>query len=160
MNTEPLRWIVWRCLAAMTALSVATSATGEVVLSTSAPHAAAGTLLELTLTITNDSQQPLDLMLSSPMHVRFETADHVAVGEFLPEVSGALSIEPGRFARVRLRGTAPADLRGPVTLQPTGLSTNAIVVQLNEPSAPAALAGTPAQEMRPQDADLTATLVD
>ena len=160
MNTQHLYRIVWRCLATASALTIAATARADVVLSTPAPQVAAGAPLELTLTVTNDSQEPLALTLSSPMHVRFETADHVAVGEFVPEVSGALSVEPGRFARVRLRGVAPAEMRGSVTLQPTGLSTNALALQLNEPSAAPAFAQTPAQEMRPQDADLTATLVD
>lgn len=103
----------------------------DIVISSRNTHAIPGAPLELELTITNQTAEPLLVELPSPLHVRLETANAVSTLEFMPERAGEISVAPREFARVRVRGTLPSAAQGTVTLVPTGLITNPVVMQVD-----------------------------
>ena len=111
-------------------LLAAPFAHADIVLSTPSPRVPAGGSLELVMTITNDEPQPLTLDLPASIHVRLDTSSAVSTLEFIPDRTGPITVAPREFARVRLKGTVPTSVQGPISLAPTGLSANTLVVQV------------------------------
>lgn len=98
----------------------------------------AGAPLQLELTILNGRSEPLAIELPPRLHLRFETAAAVGVLEFAPERSGTLQVAAGGFVRIALRGHAPPNANGVVTVTSTGLATNELALQIQAPAAEAA----------------------
>lgn len=106
-------------------------ANAALVVSSTTARAAPGALLHLDLTITNDESEPLVVDLPTPMRVRFENETAVSTLDFIPARSGRIEVAPREFVRIRLSGTLPAQAQGTVTLIPSGLETNYVVVQID-----------------------------
>ncbi len=117
-------------------LLAASFSRADIVLSTSSPRVAAGGALELVMTITNDEAQSLTLELPQNIHIRLDTASAVSTLEFIPDRAGPITVAPREFARVRLKGTVPAGVQGPISLAPTGLTSNTLVVQVEGAATP------------------------
>lgn len=116
------------------ALIVAVSplaAHADIVISTRSAHAAPGAPLELDFTIANDQAQSVVVDVPPQVHVRLETSTAVSTLEFTPDRSGPISVGPREFARIRLKGSLPAEATGAVTLTTTGFDTNQLVVQVD-----------------------------
>jgi phospholipase A1 len=119
-----------RALFSALLLLAASFSRADIVLSTSSPRVPAGGSLELVMTITNDEPQPMTLELPENIHVRLETAAAVSTLEFVPDRIGLITVAPREFARVRLQGIVPTGVQGPISLAPTGLSANTLVIQV------------------------------
>src|ERR1044072_6058334 len=109
-------------------------ARADMILSTPAAQVVSGSAFQLELTITNSESTPLTVDVPSPVHVRFETPSAISIIELTPERSGALTIAPGGFARVKLQGALPAGAEGVATLVPTGLASNSVALQILQPA--------------------------
>jgi phospholipase A1/A2 len=135
----------------------------DVVLSTRSAQVAPGSELELTLTITNEGEQPLRIDLPAPLHLRFETGTAVTILDVTPDRAGEIVIDPGRFIAVRLRGQMPSEAQGIAMITATGLQTNSLALRIDaEPPSTQAFASSdanPAQAPSPRDTD-EAKLVD
>lgn len=119
-------------------------AQADAVLSTPQTSVSAGSEIELTLTITNAADVPMDTELPAPMHVRAETDHALTTLNFTPETSGTVQIAPGGFAQVKLKGTLPADVTGTLTLVPTGIVSNSLLLNVGPAAAtPAPIAANP-----------------
>lgn len=146
-------------------LLCAGSANADVILSLPEVRAVAGASLSLDLTIVNDEPEPLVVELPAPVHVRYESADAVAILEFTPQRSGRIEVAPREFARVRLTGRLPAEAQGSVTLAPTGFDTNHVVMQVDtaDESTGAVIQSadtTPEPEPARRKRDLQSKLID
>jgi outer membrane phospholipase A len=119
-----LRWL------APPALLLSSIASADIILSSPVTRAENGAALELTITITNDQQQPLVIDLPSPLHVRFETTAAIAILDLTPEFSGPLTIAPREFRKIRLKGVVPVQAQGVATLSTTGLESNYLALQI------------------------------
>jgi phospholipase A1 len=153
---------MYRFLLAAFSLAFAQSASADMVLSTRSPQAAPGGALELTLTITNDADQPLVIDLPSPLHLRFDVGVAVTILDVAPDRAGEIVLDPGRFLSVRLRGQLPREVQGVATITATGLQTNTLALQIDgtQPSTQAfASSDAPATAPSPRAAD-EAKLVD
>jgi phospholipase A1 len=106
----------------------------DIILSTPAAQVVSGSGFRLELTITNGESEPLTVNLPSPLHVRFETPSAISIVELTPERSGAITVAPGGFARVKLEGSLPARAEGVATLVPTGLASNSVALQILAPA--------------------------
>ena len=110
---------------------VAMQSRAEIVLSTGGTHVAAGSKLELSMTITNDTPEEMSVELPETIHVRLDSSVAVSTLEFVPEKTGMLTIAPREFAKVQMHGEIPASMQGPITLSPTGFETNAIALNVD-----------------------------
>ena len=116
-------------------LSLASSsAYADMILSTPAAQVVSGSAFQLELTITNSESTPLTVDVPSPVHVRFETPSAISIIELTPERSGALTVAPGGFVRVKLHGALPARAEGVATLVPTGIASNSVALQILQPA--------------------------
>jgi outer membrane phospholipase A len=123
----------------------------DIILSSPEPAVTAGAALALDLTILNDTAEPMTVELPDPVHARLEAAALVATLEFAPERSGPLKVAPGAFVRVRLTGRLPTGVEGTMTLTPTGIAANVIVLQAGAQPSAQSLAQRPAAEHDPGD---------
>ncbi|HKE92724.1 MAG TPA: phospholipase A [Povalibacter sp.] len=135
-----------RIIPAVAFLLLSALARADIVVSSNSARATAGAPLELVATITNDDSQPLTLELPEQLHLRVETHAAVSVREFAPEQSGTLTVAAGRFFRVRLHGSLPENLQGPVTLTLTGFESNPVVLHVDRAPVPVAAAAPSADE--------------
>ena len=103
----------------------------DIMVSSPSTRVVAGGPLEVVLTITNDSAQQMLIDLPAQIHVRLETASVVSTLEFTPERSGSIAVNPREFASIRLRGSMPREVEGMVSLMPTGLETNAVLMMVD-----------------------------
>jgi phospholipase A1/A2 len=122
-----------RLLLALVSLA-SLSARADIILSTPAAQVVSGSSFQLELTITNSEPEPLTVVLPTPLHVRFETPSAISIIELTPERSGALTVAPGGFTRVKLHGSLPARAEGVATLVPTGLTSNSVALQILPPA--------------------------
>jgi outer membrane phospholipase A len=106
----------------------------DITLSTPDAQIVAGRPFQLDLTITNSDSEPLTVDLPAPLHVRFETPAAISIIELTPERSGVLTVAPGGFARVKLKGSLPQGAEGVATLVPTGLASNSVALQILQPA--------------------------
>jgi outer membrane phospholipase A len=118
---------------------VAADGQADIVLSTGSTHVPAGSSVQMVLTITNETEEPLVLDVPANVHVRLETPLAVTTLEFAPDAMGPLSVAPHAFAKIRLDGEVPADAKGPVTLTPTGFTSNSVVLHIDSAEQPAAV---------------------
>ena len=116
---------------------MAFQAHADMVLTTDQTHVSAGAGVQLLLTITNETTEPMEVELPSEIHVRLETPGTVSTLEFIPETIGTITVDPREFSRIRLSGVLPKAIEGPVTLRTTGFSANAVVVQVDSAATPA-----------------------
>ncbi len=107
----------------------------SVVLSVADPRVEAGGEVTLELLIANESDEIAVTEVSTPLHIRLETADAVSILSFEPDRSGELAVDPHTFVKITLKGQMPADAEGIATLAPTGLTANSILIQFAEPSS-------------------------
>jgi outer membrane phospholipase A len=139
-----------------------TCARADIILSSATPHVAAGGAMDLKLTITNSSAEPLTIELPTPLHLRLETASAVSIIDVTPDHSGAIVVQQDQFTVIRLTGTVPSQAEGQVTLTPTGLQANTLALLIGaRPAESGAIAGAgnpPASE--PAKPDEAARLVD
>ena len=119
------------------AMLMAFQAHADMVLTTDQPHVSAGAGVQLLLTITNETTEPMEVDLPPEIHVRLETPTTVSTLEFIPEAIGTITVDPREFSRIRLSGVLPKTIEGPVTLRTTGFSANAVVVQVDPAATPA-----------------------
>lgn len=134
--TATLGW-VHPSLAALLASALmlaCAEAPAAITLSVADPQVQPGAELTLELLIANESDQPSVTDLPTPLHVRLETAKAISIVPFQPDRSGVITLPPREFVKVILRGQIPSDAEGVVTLAPTGLTTNPVLVQLTAPS--------------------------
>ena len=117
---------------------MAFQAHADMVLATDQTRVSAGAGVQLLLTITNETTEPMEVDLPSEIHVRLEAPTTVSTLEFIPETTGTIIVDPREFSRIRLSGVLPKAIEGPVTLRTTGFSANAVVVQV-DPAAPPAI---------------------
>jgi phospholipase A1/A2 len=123
---------ICRLLLALISLA-SLGAHADIILSTPAAQVVSGSSFQLELTITNSEPEPLTVVLPTPLHVRFETPTAISIIELTPERSGALTVAPGGFTRVKLQGSLPARAEGAATLVPTGLASNSVALQILPP---------------------------
>lgn len=116
-------------------------ARAEALLSSSTTRVAADSELELTLTLLNEGEAPLTTTIGDEVHVQVQTATALTRMHFVAERRGSIEVAPGKLARIKLRGTIPKQLSGAVTLSPTGVPTNSMLLQVNE--APVEVAAAP-----------------
>lgn len=116
---------------------MAFQAHADMVLATDQTRVSAGAGVQLLLTITNETTEPMEVDLPSEIHVRLETPTTVSTLEFIPETTGTIIVDPREFSRIRLSGVLPKAIEGPVTLRTTGFSANAVVVQVDPAATPA-----------------------
>ena len=116
---------------------MAFQAHADMVLATDQTRVSAGAGVQLLLTITNETTEPMEVELPSEIHVRLETPGTVSTLEFIPETIGTITVDPREFSRIRLSGVLPKAIEGPVTLRTTGFSANAVVVQVDPAATPA-----------------------
>ncbi len=121
-------------LAAALALVSAAPAGAETVLSIGTTRVTAGSSIEFTLTITNPAGTVLAIQLDEEVHLQLQTPAAVTTLPFMPERGGAISVPPGGFAQVKLTGTLPRELTGMVTMVPTGIATNSVLLEVEAPS--------------------------
>jgi phospholipase A1/A2 len=145
---------ILRVLAALVAASQPTFASAAATLSVAEPRIQAGAELTLHLTLTNETTAVETTDITDPLHIRVETAEGVSIVAFEPDKSGPLNIEPGTFAKVRLKGTMPIDAEGIGTLTSTGLVANPVLVEFTAP-APADVAGAREPQLAASDANAT-----
>lgn len=119
------------------ALLASCGARADIILSTPHAQVVSGTPFELDLTITNSESQPLVVEIPAELHVRFETPIGLSIIEMAPERSGKVEVAPGGFARMKVRGTLPAQAEGVAALVPTGLASNSVALQILPPDAKA-----------------------
>jgi phospholipase A1/A2 len=131
---------MYRSLLLFIAALFAVDGHADIVLSTDSTHVAAGSSVQMVLTITNDAAEPLVLDVPANVHVRLETPSAVSTLEFAPDANGPLSVEPHAFAKIRLQGNVPSDAQGPVTLTPTGFTSNSVVLHIDGVEQPAVVA--------------------
>ena len=144
-----------RLLLASALIFAALGARADIVLSSSTPHIAPGDAVDLRLTITNDSAEPLTVQMPTPLHLRLETATAISIIDVTPDRSGPIVVQQDQFSVIRLSGKLPEGATGPVTLVPTGLDANTLALIIGEkPAGSAAAANEPA---KPKEA---ARLVD
>lgn len=130
----------------------------EAVLSARNSHVEAGGPLDLDLTVTNESGDPVFTDLSSPLHLRFEQTGHVALLSFQTDRSGRIEVKPQGFVRVRLSGVVPADADGAAVLTLTGIDANAVIVQVRPQASDAPL--STARDQTAEQANPESRLVD
>lgn len=111
-------------------------AQADYLLSTATPYITAGETLELSLLITNPEAEPLQVDLAEEVHLRMDTGPSAAIVEFMPDASGLLTIEPGGFRRVTLRGTLPQAAAGSATLSTTGFASNPLMIAVSPAAVP------------------------
>ncbi len=149
-----------RTMFLLLAVCVSTAAAADVTLSSSQVRFSAGGVVDLIMTITNDSAESLRVDLPERVHVRLETPQAVSTLEFVPQRSGEIVVGQNQFARIPLRGAVPNSAIGQVTLQLTGFTANPLLVQI-EPASPAAqLARQDDDEYRRQAEQNESRLVD
>lgn len=149
-----------RTMFLLLAVCVSTAAAADVTLSSSQVRFPAGGVVDLIMTITNDSAESLRVDLPERVHVRLETPQAVSTLEFVPQRSGEIVVGQNQFARIPLRGAVPNSAIGQVTLQLTGFTANPLLVQI-EPASPAAqLARQDDDEYRRQAEQNESRLVD
>lgn len=129
--------------------ALAPMAHADFVLSTRTPYVAAGEAIELTLLVTNPDAAALTVDVPAEVHVRMDTGPSAAIVEFVPEVAGPMTVDPGGYRQVVLKGTVPADSLGTATLSATGFAGNPLMIVVNRPAAPAAVQAqsTPTTEL-------------
>lgn len=110
------------------------SSHADMILSTPAAQVVSGSAFQLDLTITNSESTPRTVDVPSPVHVRFETPSAISIIELTPERSGALTVAPNGFVRVKLQGSLPQGAEGVATLVPTGLASNSVALQILQPA--------------------------
>ena len=120
------------------------------------PSIAAAETLRLRLTITNDGEQALLFDVPERLHLRFETATTTATLAATPDRIGTLEVTPGGFATVHLSVATPVDAEGVARIQPTGIESNPIAVQIT----PAAPPGSSARPEATAEATDNPVLVD
>lgn len=122
----------------------------EAVLSADSAVATAGTPFTLVMTLTNDDDSSLTMELPELVRVRLETPTAVTTLAFVPDRAGPLTIAPRGFRKVRLQGSMPAEVQGPVTLTPTGIEANPVLVQVQTAPVPQ-VAAAPADDSKQPD---------
>lgn len=145
-----MKTFLW--LLACVALASAT-AHAEIIVSMPQGEVAAGQPLALDLTILNTADEVLVVDVSSPVHVRFETAEAVTTLEFVPERSGQVEVAPREFVKIPMSSAVPALAQGVAKLSLNGMQANSVTLQI---AAGAAVAQT---ERARKEEDQTA-LVD
>ena len=76
------------------AMLMAFQAHADMVLTTDQPHVSAGAGVQLLLTITNETTEPMEVDLPPEIHVRLETPTTVSTLEFIPEAIGTITVDP------------------------------------------------------------------
>jgi outer membrane phospholipase A len=128
-------------------------ARADITLTTAQPRVSAGQDIALELVIVNDNREPLIFELSSPLHIRLETAAGISIVPFEPEQSGELVVESQAFAKIALRGEIPAEAKGVATLTSTGLEANPLLVEIAPVAQPETKAFQPATAVDADDAE-------
>ncbi len=113
---------------------LAAEARADYVLSTATPYVQAGEDIEVSLLVTNPGSEPLLVQLPAEVHMRMDTGPSAAIVEFFPGERGPLTVAPGGFRRVVLRGTVPPASTGNATLSMTGFAGNPLLITV-EPRA-------------------------
>ncbi len=126
-----------KSITGLIATLMAFQAHADMVLATDQTRVSAGAGVQLLLTITNETTEPMEVDLPSEIHVRLEAPTTVSTLEFIPETTGTIIVDPREFSRIRLSGVLPKAIEGPVTLRTTGFSANAVVVQVDPAATPA-----------------------
>ena len=131
--------MVGRVVAILLVASQPAISNAAATLSIAEPRVAAGGELSLRLILTNENSEVESIEITSPLHVRIETADGSRIVAFEPDKSGALELAPGTFQTVTLKGQAPINAEGVGTLTSTGLEANAVLVEFTAapPTEPA-----------------------
>jgi phospholipase A1 len=138
------------------------TARADILLSSATPHVAPGGNVEIKLTITNPSGEPMTVDLPSPLHLRFETETAVSIIDVTPDRSGEIVVPPNQFTTVTLTGSLPSGATGPATVTPTGLAGNVLALVL-DPAAPSTepvASDTSAHTPEPPKPEEEARLVD
>jgi phospholipase A1/A2 len=150
-----------RAIASLLLMLASLACRADIVISAANPRVPPGATVDLTLTITNATDAPLTFDVPSPLHVRFETKTAVTILDFAPTRVGPLTIGPGRFETVGLKGHIPVEAEGVVVIAATGFETNVVVLQVTPPATTDALAsGTTSTSPEPPRPSEAATLVD
>lgn len=123
----------WRAVAILLAASQPAIASPAATLSIAEPRVAAGGELTLRIILTNENAEAESISITSPLHIRIETADGSRIVPFEPDKSGDLEVAPGTFQTVTLKGQAPINAEGVGTLTSTGLDANAVLVEFVSP---------------------------
>jgi phospholipase A1/A2 len=150
-----------RAITSLLLLLVSSLSEAGIVISIANPRVAPGSPVELTMTIANDSPDPMTVDLPSPLHLRFETKSVVTILDFTPSRIGAMTVEPGSFSVINLQGVVPSAAEGFAVVTATGFETNALALNL-EAAAPggAFASSTPSNAPQAERASNEAMLVD
>lgn len=124
MRLQPFVLAIAGCLASI-------HGHADALLSAPTTRARAGAPLELTLTITNAGATPLATQVPDPVHLQVQTANATTTLDFVPDRAGTIEVAPGSFAQVKLRAELPKYLAGTVTMAPTGIATNDVLLQVD-----------------------------
>lgn len=128
-----------RALLATLCLSIATGGHAlDFSLATLNREAAAGGPFTVILTVTNDSDQPVDYSPPPRLDLRFLRTDAEQTVSLVREESpDVVKVPPRGFARIRYAGTTPDDLVGDVVLRPDNLDANALALYVLSQQTPA-----------------------
>jgi outer membrane phospholipase A len=107
----------------------------EILMSIANPRVAPGASIELKMTIVNDTPTPLTIDVPSPLHLRLETKTAVTILDFTPSRMGRITVEPGSFTALELRGAIPSGAEGFAVVAATGFETKALALNV-EAAAP------------------------
>lgn len=143
------------CLALLSA-----GAAADAVLSTAQTRVTAGSEVELTLTLMNAGSAAMQTELAAPMHVQLETGHASTTLHFMPDRNGAIQIEPGAFVQVKLKGVLPAEVTGTVTLVPTGVAANGVLLNVGPAAGPPVSLASEPREQQPNPLAGEKTLFD
>ena len=101
-------------------------------------EAAAGGPVTVILTVTNESDQPVDYSPPPRLDLRLLRADADQTISLAREESpDVVKVPPGGFIRIRYAGTTPEDLAGDVVLRPDNLDANALALYVVSAETPA-----------------------
>jgi len=149
-----------RTMFVLFAVCLSAAATADVTLSSGQIRIPAGGNVDLVMTITNDSPEPLRIELPEELHVRLETAQAVSTLEFVPQRHGEVVVTQNQFVRIALQGAVPESVIGQVTLELTGFTANPLLMQIDPPAPATRLAGQDDDEYRRQAEQSESRLVD
>ncbi len=127
-----------RCSRVAIALAclVAANASADMILSSSTQTLESARRIELTLTVTNPGDKPLRVDLPDPLHVKVDTDTAAVVLDLTAdEPLKAFDLAPGSFRSFKLHGDLPQIPAGLVSVAPTGIQANALVLRVTQ-SAP------------------------
>jgi phospholipase A1 len=128
----------------LTSLGVA-SANADMIFSSPTQTVESARRIELTLTVTNPGAKPLHVDLPDPVHVKLDTdAAGVVLDMSADEPLKAFDLAPGSFRSFKLHGDLPQIPAGLMSVAPTGIEANALVLRVTEPTSPEAAPATTA----------------